>query len=221
MKRRLVIALVALLVAVGVIAGVALAQLTDIQTASGTVTATSGAADLYICEPDPTTLDPACGSDDSGADEVVFESLENLRPGDVAEWDIRLKNVGSTTLRISAATLGITETADPGNDCPGGALLSSPMAYYDDHTFFSSTAGVWILGKLTDPNSWNYQNDNPTPSLPGFPVFRTHATPPTSFTIEIAAGDYEDVRLHLNMLGSGTENCDGNEWNVTWTFEAS
>src|SRR3990172_11834758 len=51
-----------LLVAVaGAAAVVVYAQLTDTQTASGTITVSSTAADLYICEPNATP-GPDCGS---------------------------------------------------------------------------------------------------------------------------------------------------------------
>jgi len=203
MKLRTGIVVVVVLVAVGVIAGVALAQLTDSQTASGTITATSTSADLYICEPD-STPGPACGSDDSGADETVFETLEDIRPGETAQWDIRLKNVGTVDWTLSNAVLTIVETVDPGNDCPDNVLLPGRNVY-DNWT----NAGAFILGKAGDPI-----NDNP---LPGS-SFYLYIWDGGARAVKVAAGDYEDIRLRIELSTSGTENCDGNEWNVSWAF---
>ncbi len=93
MKRGMFVAVLVVALAGAVSAGIVLAQLGDTQTASGTINATTTSADLYICEPD-STPGPACGSDDSGADETVFETLEDIRPGDRVEWAVRLQNVG-------------------------------------------------------------------------------------------------------------------------------
>ena len=75
------------------------------------------------------------------------------------------------------------------------------------------TDGVFILGKDGDP-----QNDN-TGGVSGAPLFNMiNGTGPFSLHIRVAAGDYEDVRLRLKLGGAGTDNCDGNEWNVAWEF---
>ena len=218
------------LVAAGLVAVVVYAQLTDTQTASGTVTVSSTAADLYICEPG-STPGPECGSDDNGADEAVFETLENVRPGGVVEWDIRIKNTGSQDFVVNGATLGIVETVDPGADCPDDALRAGlhPSAI----GFGSSTAGVFVLGKAGDD-----LNDNPY-GLSGVPHFLRELNPfsfPQFVNIKVAGGDYEDLRLRLQLPVSyipgpsptafpaptpiSTENCAGNEWSVSWVLTA-
>ena len=204
MKLRTGIVVVVVLVAVGVVAGVALAQLTDSQTASGTITATSTSADLYICEPD-STPGPACGSDDSGADETVFETLEDIRPGETVTWDVRLKNVGTDDWVLANAVLTVVETADPGGDCPDNVLWSG-RNLFDQWT----NAGAFILGKAGDSI-----NDNP---VPGSSFFLFRWDYPEARAAKVAAGDYEDIRLSLQLNTYGTENCDGNEWNVSWAF---
>lgn len=209
--RWRVIAVAVPFVAVGLVTAVVLAQLGDTQTASGTVNVSTTSADLYICEPDSTT-GPECGSDDSGADEAVFETLEDIRPAQTREWDVRLKNVGTEDWLVSAVTVTIVETIDPGADCADDALQA---VEYTNYPLEGSTPGVVVLGKNGDPF-----NDNPDPDLPeveGFPFFATYWLMSTT-TIKVAPGDYEDVRLQLQLAGAGTENCDGNQWNVSWQF---
>lgn len=209
------ITIAAALVAAGTLGAVVFAQLSDTQTSSGTVNVSSTSADLYICEPD-TTPGPACGSDDSGADEVVFEALENITPGGVAEWDLRLKNVGTGDWIVTGATLTIVETVDPGADCPNDALQPPNILSEKPPGEISNptTAGVFIIA---DPSS----DDPASPNLlPGVPIFLVEFFPNIFFerNIKVAAGDYEDVRLPLELQPLGTENCDGNEWNVSWVF---
>lgn len=206
MRWRIILLGGAAIAAAVVVAAVVYAQLGDTQTASGTVNVTTTSADLYICEPD-TIKGPACGSDDSGGDETIFETLEDMLPGDQVSWDIRLKNVGSEILVISGVGLSITETVDPGADCPNFALQQG------SGSFGQSSGGVFILGKNGDSS-----NDNPD-FVSGFPQFKREG----SFqlrTIGVAPGDYEDLRLRLRLNPSGTDDCDGNEWNASWQFTA-
>jgi len=220
--RGPVIVSAALVLAVGT-AVLVLAQLTDSQTASGTVTVSSTAADLYICEPD-STPGPDCGSDDSGADEAVFETLENIRPGGVIEWNIRIKNTGTQDFLVAGAPANIVESADPGADCPDDALQPAQGFFFPP-----AVPGVLLLGKAGDPI-----NDNPA-GLIGVPSFRYESFGSIfSRNIKVAAGDYEDLRLQLQLpVGvaplpsptafptptlASTEGCAGNEWNVSFVL---
>ena len=226
-----------LLVAVaGAAAVVVYAQLTDTQTASGTITVSSTAADLYICEPNATP-GPDCGSDDSDADEAVFETIEDLRPGQAIEWDIRIKNLGSADFLVTGVTLAITETADPGGDCPDGALQDArhPTSPFESpYSFWGGQgAGVFVLGKNGDD-----LNDNAS-NVAGVPQFVRWFNPqgyPQFVNIRVASGDYEDLRLRLELpivvpaptpaptpspTPAGTGGCDGNEWSVSWVFEVT
>ena len=197
--KHIFAALLIAAVAGAVTAGVVLAQLGDTQTASGSINATTTSADLYICEPD-STPGPACGSDDSGADETVFEALENLLPGDVVEYDVRLQNIGTTVWALSEILVGISEVADSGDDCPNSVL-----------TIGQGRAGIGVLGKAGDP-----QNDNPG-GLVGFLGYN-EVGGGAQRVIKVVAGDYEDIRLQLQMSGNNAEGCDGNEWDVSWDF---
>jgi len=240
MRKRLIFVAVAL-VGVGAVAAVVFAQFTDTQSASGTITVSSTAADLYICEPD-STPGPDCGSDDSGADEAVFETLENIRPGEVVTWDIRIKNTGTEDFVLTGAALNIAEAVDPDADCPDNALQDGRHPITGQESPQSFTAfpgvGVFVLGKSGDD-----LNDNPS-NLFGVPMFHRELSVfffPQFVNIKVAAGDYEDLRLRLELplsIGPSTstpspfpsptpptptpggtiEGCAGNEWNVAWVF---
>ncbi len=208
MKRGMFVAVLLVAVAGAVSAGIVLAQLGDTQTASGTINATTTSADLYICEPN-STPGPACGSDDSGADEAVFETLEDIRPGDVVEWDIRLQNVGTVDWTVTDVIHRVVETADPGGTCGGsGALSAEALNPFGG----SSPRGVFILGKNGDSI-----NDNPS-NLPGLISLRREDSTLGQNHVKVAAGDYEDVRLRLTLRGDRGD-CSGAEWDVSWEFE--
>ena len=187
--------------------GAVYAQLADTQTASGSVNATTTSADLYICEPGATP-GPGCGSDDNGADEAIFEGLENIRPDETVSWDIRLLNVGSVNLIITGVNPNIVETVDPGADCrdvPGDSALTLGVKPNGD----DSLGGVFILGKNGDSI-----NDNGA----GAVKFRRETASDDRRSINIAPGDFEDVRLRLRLINSDAANCEGNEWDVSWVF---
>lgn len=192
-----VIAIPIALIAVALIAGVAFATLVDSKTASGTVNATSTSPDLYICETG-VTAGPACGSDDSGADEAIFESLENIKPGAIIVQDLRLVNTGSETWTVSGVVLGISELADPGLDCPDGTLKFLPKPSAANNP--DSLIGVQILGKANDP-----LNDNTRTDL--FPIMLHRLVPgEQERNIRVLSGDFEDVRLLLQMSGWSLTN---------------
>ncbi len=179
-------------IAAAAISVVVYAQLTDTRSASGSLSAaTSASVDLYICEPD-STVGPACGSDDSGADETIFETLEDLTPGDLVSWDIRLQNVGADEWTILLADGQIAETVDPGSDC-------------DTLPRFE---GLTVLGKDGDG-----LNDNRLSGefIPGAPNFTNVGT--GNIQIRVAAGDYEDLRINVLFPAPAT-GCDGNEWSI-------
>lgn len=199
------IGVAAALVLAGALGALVYAQLGGTQTASGSVNVTTTSADLYICEPDATP-GPVCGSDDSGADETVFETLEDIRPGETVQWDLRLKNVGTEDWIVTGVTLDLVETVDPGGDCPDESL--GPLSV----GFPGFAPGVSTLGKAGDD-----LNDNAQIGQPFFPR-ESEADPLRAVSVIVAAGDYEDVRLRLRLDQSGTENCDGNEWTASWQF---
>ena len=195
-----------ILIPAGLLAAVAVAvvaygQFVDTETASGEIAATSTSADLYICEPDGTPP-PDCGSDDNGADEAIFETLEDIRPGEIVSWDIRLQNVGSDSWTVLGVTLTVTEVADPGDDCPDDAIVPAPVIYAA--VPYYSDSGVFILsGPCT---------------VPGAPVFLREAYPDQYKAICTGASASADVRLRLQLSPVGTEYCDGNIWNVSWVW---
>ncbi len=221
--RWRIIPIVGPLLAVGALAAaVVYAQLGDSQTATGTLNVTTTSANLYICEPN-NMAGPDCGSDDSLADEAVFETLEDMAPGDLAQWDLCLKNVGTRDWWVTGVTLNIVETVDPGpaptGDCPDKALRGER---FDD-----KFGGFTVLGKLvttaTGDPIYNEFNDNVSEggAPPGVPAFIRDSLFPSDkpkMHIRVASGDHEDVRLRLQLDGGGTENCDANQWEASWQF---
>ena len=186
----------------------------DKQSATGAVNVTTVSSDLYICEPNGTP-GPACGSDDSADDETIFEALENMRPGDVVQWDIRLQNVGPVDWEVQGVNLVISETADPGGGCPANAL--SPANRHPIVAQFT-TGGVFVLGKNGDD-----KNDNATSVGGGLGLLRWFNQPGGDQIVTrliVAVNDYEDLRLRLEMLSDpSVALCDGNEWGVNWTID--
>lgn len=120
MTRTMFFGSLAALIVISVSIGVALA-ITDSQSTSGTITATSSGVDLYVCEASDAVQGPTCASDDSGADEIIFEGPDDLHPGETIQWDLRLKNIGVQLWQVTTAQPVITIASDPGGDC--GVLL--------------------------------------------------------------------------------------------------
>jgi hypothetical protein len=201
-KMALRVAVVAVVAAfLAVAAGVAFALFSDQQATSGAVgMATADDVDLYICEPGGTP-GPDCGSDDSGADEAVWETTEELLPGHDATWDIRLKNVGTYAWDTGAPTVTIMETADPGGDC-------------------DAVPGVVakILGKAGDA-----VNDNHAVSYwdmcGSYSLLDLEAASYTCYTVHVEPGDYEDIRLHAPASSDWGNECSENAWSIVvdWT----
>jgi len=200
-KIALMIALVAVFPAV--VAGVAFALFSDQHVASGAVgMATADDVDLYICEPG-STPGPDCGPDDSGGDEAVWETTEELLPGHDATWDIRLRNVGSYAWDTGPPTVTITETADPGGDCSEVPSVEAK-----------------ILGKAGDP-----ENDNPWHSTTWPPYWYCvegdlrAEEDGKCYVVHVEPGDYEDIRLHAAASSAWGNECSESAWSIEldWT----
>jgi len=204
MRWRSILLLGALLGA-GAGAATVVAQLTDTQNRSGQVNVSSTASvDLYICEPG-TTVGPDCGADDSGADELWFEGLEDAGPGDIVQQDLRLRNVGPDGWTVlDYPTVTTTEESDPNADCSATPNFEL----------------VRILGK-----AGNEVNDNPQWGDPhylsGAPTFLFESGG-SSRQIYVASSDYEDIRVRVSLPGNLT-GCEGNVWHISadWVVGAS
>ncbi len=171
----------------------------DEKTSTGTVSLATADIDLYICEPD-STPGPACGSDDSEADEIIFEGTESLTPGDEATYDIRMQNVGATLpWDIGGFDITFTETNDPDADCND-----------------VPTATPRILGKDGDDVNDNHPKEFGAPWVAMMDV--EDFIPDTRYLVHVEAGDFEDLRLHVLIPDLGAE-CSDNEWsiNIAWT----
>ena len=122
-------------------------------------------------------------------------------------------NVGTETWMVTeggqfdSGNPTIVETLDGGSDCPDGALRE-PFP-----------ASVTVLGKNGDDLNDNILVDSQRLPESGY-FLRESLFPSQSgrVFIKVAPDDYEDVRLRLELGVGGTENCEGNEWNVSWQF---
>lgn len=142
--------------------------------------------------------------------ETLFETDEGIKPGAIIVQDLRLKNVGTQTWTVSSVVLSLATVADPGDDCPLNALKFLPVPSESNDP--KAQVGVQVLGKANDP-----LNDNTRTAL--FPIFLHRLVPDEEErNIRILPGDYEDVRLLLQLIGAGAEGCSGNQWQVSYDF---
>ncbi len=206
MFRMLLIVVAVLLAAAA--GALVYAQLSDSQTASGTVSVTTTSPQLYLCEP-PPGFASMCGDDDSGPDEVVFEGPENLARGQRATYYLLLKNVGTDRITVTSASLSISETSDPGSDCLDSALVPAT----NDAGLAGPTAGDPAgIFRYVDTQG----DDVRTGQAPAFPGYG-NSSQADSIVIDPNYADI--VQLTVGLSSNGTVNCDGNEWNVAWNFE--
>ena len=215
MRWKVLTILVVLTLAGALGAGIVMGQVfqTSQQTSGPVSTASSEAPSLYICEPD-STAGPECGSDDSGADEAIFETDEGLWPSVTAIWDIRLRNVDIYNWDISGATGTWEKISDPGNDCAITPVLS-----------------LSVLG-----NAGGGKNDN---HVSGSACDREVEVPPMfcseqqvccglvscsycKGTVHIAPGDYEDMRIRVRLPEDAPDECVDTAWalSIQWDIVA-
>lgn len=99
------------------------ALFTDTQTATGDVN--SGTINLYLAD----------AGDDTGEDEAIFETSENLLPGETTSWPLRLINTGNRAWDVSNVVVTSSELSDPGSDC-GTNLTVAYVPTFDgnDHS---------------------------------------------------------------------------------------
>jgi len=75
--------------------------------------------------------------------------------------------------------------------------------------------GTTILGKGGDE-----YNDNDEVGL-RFPRESSQHLRSSDLAVVVAPGDYEDMRLRVQMPATNAEGCDGNEWNISFTYEVT
>ena len=208
MKKVLVIASVVLAVAAGSLAVQTVwALFTDSQSATGSVNFTSetGFTDLYICDVTGiASTSPTCPGvgDDSLADEIIFESLEDMVPGQTVQWDIRLRNIGTLAWDSldfpSGGDLSVTEASDPYGSCDSPPAIS-----------------FRVLGKAGDT-----VNDNHSNSVSTRWQQEGRTGDQNRVQIHIEPGDFEDVRVRANLPTSAGDTCLGNVWDISFVIDA-
>ena len=204
MKRQAIVVVLAA-VAAGAILYVAMAAFFSTQSTTGQISVTSSSPSLYICE---TTNGETCSDDDSGADEIIFEGLEDLAPGNPVFQDILLKNVGSSPWVVMSGTqFSFTEVQDPGADCDHGAPS-------------------YRLYVITDPGG-----DNPTSAeaglgsnqgLTGFMQGYNPSEATPLRQVRVGPGMYDAVRIKVFFWPGGMAGvaaCEGNVWDMTIVWQ--
>ncbi|OGO47045.1 MAG: hypothetical protein A2W34_07515 [Chloroflexi bacterium RBG_16_64_32] len=206
MRWRL-IAIAGVAVAVGLTVSVVLGVWTGTHTASGTVNTISDSPDLYLCEPESEGV--GCGPDDSGADEIIFEGLENLLPVSYTSSNVRLRNIGATALDVLSVEPVLTEVADPGADCD-----------------FTPDVLIRVLGQVPYVSGfWWTVNDNHSVTFAnatGLQSFaraiddpRYSGSPGYGVAVHIAADDYEDFQVDVILPATAPDACEENVWDIT------
>jgi hypothetical protein len=207
MKLRLGFGIVAALT-VALAVGIAFGVWTASRTASGSVNATNLAPpNLYLCEPDGGT----CGDDDSGADEVIFEGLEDLTPSSFAEDSLRLRNTGSQDLDILKVTTSVTLGADPGGGCTTTPMIRIGVLSLDFPPIFGADSGddhapgfAYSVGLQTFPRAVNDPRYDSS--------YQSQA-------VHIAPGEAEDMLVQM-ILPATSSGCEDSDWNLSISWEA-
>jgi len=177
---------------------------TDTRALEGQVSVASPLPELlYICEPTGPDPEP-CPGDDSGADEIIFEGLEDITPGRTVSYDIRLRNISDQSgsnvdWDISALSIDITEVVDPGDDC-------------------DAVPTIWL--EVTSENDNHYTGD--APPIPGSPSFgpalcsggfmgQYHS----DCVVHVAPGEHEDMVAFAELPLDTPMACEGNVWDIS------
>lgn len=198
MRWRILVTVLMLGAAAAVGAGLAIASpWTDTRTLSSEVNVASPYPDLlYICEPTGPDPDP-CPGDDSGADEIIFEGLEDITPGRTLSYDIRLRNISDQSEAnvdwdISAVSIQITEVVDPGDDC-------------------DAVPTVWL--EITSANDNHHAGS--TPPIPGSPSFGPSLCQLYECFVHVAPGEHEDMLALAELPLDTPMECEGNAWDIS------
>jgi len=225
MKWRIAV-VVAVLAAMGLMVSVALGVWTGTQTASGSVSATTASPGLYLCEPEETGV--GCGPDDSGADEIFFEGLENLLPSSFASSNLRLRNIGATPLDVLSAEPVVTEVADPGADCdltPSVTIrVLGKVPYPIDFAWWCGPSGCYPdrCGPMgCFPNRLNDNHGVAFGHATGVQLFPRMLEDPQyvqepgyGVAVHIEAGDYEDFEVDVMLPATAPDACEENVWDI-------
>lgn len=230
MFKRLLTVFVVVAAAAGVLS-VAWAQFFTTHQATGQVSSASAPVDVsYICEPAGTTTSPICPTDDSGADEFIFETNEQTLPGTVRWWKLRIRNVHTDPWDILSISSSWSKISDPSGICnqfPVDVRYNGPS----QTTIMGSGQGPGITILGTGPNTSpgnvyrepvegiyysSITNDDHTP-VAGSAAFLGLDSGTRS--IHLAPGGYEDLLLGIGLPTTTPPQCVNNVWAVTLNFD--
>ncbi len=195
---------------VGLALTMALAQpWTDTQTSSGSINATTESAELYICEPGGVD----CEVDDSGADEAIFEGVEDLYPGATASYSLRLRNVGTLPWDATGIAPAFVETSDPGDDCDIQPTVRLKMVSKNDNHITNPVGGCGSNPDY-DPGLPQLITES-TECVDGYGIPRYYCCG----TIHVAPSGNEDVHMYVTLSSSAPVACKDNVWDlsIVWT----
>ncbi len=207
MKWKFLAGLCVTFIALGTVASIVLAQWTDTQNTTGAVNVTTESAELYICE----TGGADCAVDDSGADEIIFEGVEDLYPGSTATYDFRLRNIGTLSWDVTSVTHGFTETSDPGTDCN-----DEPTVYFT----------------VIDCNGNHFYGCTTSANPPPLPRFRKDdlggcgctIVPTAEYwqgNVHVEPGENEDMRAYVTLPSNAAVECQDNVWDLSVDWEVT
>lgn len=230
--RRLAGALPVAMVVMMFAVGVAWGLMINSQVASAELTAASSSDfTLHICEPGAaaptaTPLEPEgwCPVDDDGGgvdlrDELVFEDVSSLTPGEIVLWDVRLVNAGNASAwDLWSYDVDIAEKpdGDPGDDC------TVPLELLN---LFDLGVAIGDGGTFPDPNqhggrlTYDVYNDNHNDPITGVPD--AIELPPYARVVHVEAGEYEDVRLRVRLPADAGNECLDTTWTLSIQFNVA
>jgi hypothetical protein len=203
MVRRIILVAgtVAVTAAITSLVVISAAGWTDEQQATGTISVSATTPDLLaICEWNGALPEPCPNGDDSGDDEIVWETDENLLPGSgIVNDHIRL--VGrAPSVQWDVTRMEHTFTEVAGTDVADDCFLFPRMTIYDQegHHGFSNNSVVYDVETGSGFNSW----------------------PPGSAPLHVSGLAVEDMFFDVQIPASFPVQCQGVEWDVSIQFTA-
>lgn len=122
MKKRIALGVFLAMALAASVTAVAMAIFTDLQQSSGVLSLAEAGDESVIYISDCGEGIDCFSSDDSGANEIIFEGDESLIPGSTSIWGISIQNRSGSPVDIpdftaAAVFVEFLEVVDPSNSC--------------------------------------------------------------------------------------------------------